>query len=106
MLILFGFSKQVRRVEGQKEEKVGLMAEKGQNREQQTKQKRIKECQKRTVGAAGMETTRQWRAREARNLGSRQAEAGHARRHLRDQARGMRKRQTSEATGGGGSFAH
>jgi hypothetical protein len=39
VFVRVGFSKQVRRVEGEKEEKVGLMAEKGQNREKQTKQK-------------------------------------------------------------------
>jgi hypothetical protein len=39
-------------------------------------------------------------------LGSRQAEAGHARKHLRDLARVMKKRLTSEAAGGGGSFAN
>ena len=55
-----GLSKQVRSAEGQKEQKVGLMAKVGLDRENQTKQKRLKVCQKRTVGVAGMVATQRW----------------------------------------------
>jgi hypothetical protein len=44
-------------------------------------------------------------AREARKLRVRQAKAGHARKHSRDQA-GVMRRLESEAAGGGGGFAH
>jgi len=53
------------------------------------------------VGAA----TELW-GQEVRKLGSRQGEAGHARRHSRGLARKLRRRLTSEAARSGGSFAH
>jgi hypothetical protein len=62
-----GVSKQVRSVEGQKEQKVGLMAKAGLDREHQTKQKGLKVCQKRLVGVAGMVATRLRARVEPRN---------------------------------------
>ncbi len=55
---LFGFSKQVRSVEGQKEQKAGLMAKVGLDREHETKQERWGVCQKRMIDIAGEVVTR------------------------------------------------
>ncbi len=83
---------------------MGLMADEELEGEQQAKRKGQEVCQKHPAWAWRGSENAVVGAREVKNLETRQAEAGHTRKHSRGQARDMR-RQESEAAGGGGGFA-